>query len=177
MSLSIITTAIPAHFSPQSRVWIYAANRTLTEQESNLATERMKAFVSSWTAHGAPVQGIGIVLLNRFLVLVADETLTHVSGCSTDSSVRMMQALQEELSIDLFNRTLLSFYHNNQVFSLPIAELSTAIAEGKINGDTLFFDHVVGTRQAFESGWLQPARKSWLVNRFPALQEKAIGYS
>lgn len=176
MSLSIISTAIPAHFSPQSRVWVYAANRTLTEQESNLATERMKAFVSSWTAHGAPVQGIGIVLLNRFLVLVADETMTHVSGCSTDSSVRMMQALQEELGIDLFNRTLLNFYQDEKVLTLPIAELSTAIAEGKINGDSLFFDHVVGTKDSFESGWLQPAKKSWLVNRFPALREQPIGY-
>lgn len=176
MSLSIISTAIPAHFSPQSRVWVYAANRTLTEQESNLAAERMKAFVNSWTAHGAPVQGIGIVLLNRFLVLVADETMTHVSGCSTDSSVRMMQTLQEELGIDLFNRTLLSFYQDNEILTLPIAELSTAIAEGKINGDSLFFDHVVGTKQAFETGWLQPAKKSWLVNRFPVLREQPIGY-
>ena len=176
MSLSIISTAIPSHFSPQSRVWVYAANRTLTEQESNLATERMKAFVGSWTAHGAPVQGIGIVLLNRFLVLVADETMTHVSGCSTDSSVRMMQTLQEELGIDLFNRTLLSFYQDDEILTLPIAELSTAIAEGKINGDSLFFDHVVGTKQAFETGWLQPANKSWLVNRFPVLREQPIGY-
>jgi hypothetical protein len=136
----------------------------------------MKAFVSSWTAHGAPVQGIGIVLLNRFLVLVADETMTHVSGCSTDSSVRMMQTLQEELGIDLFNRTLLSFYQDDEILTLPIAELSTAIAEGKINGDSLFFDHVVGTKQAFETGWLQPAKKSWLVNRFPVLREQPIGY-
>ncbi len=176
MHLSIIETAIPAHFSPQSRVWVYAASRELTEQESILATERMKAFVGSWTAHGAPVQGIGIVLLNRFLVLVADETLTHVSGCSTDSSVRMMQALQEELGVDLFNRTLLNFYQDEKVLTLPIAELSTAIAEGEINGDSLFFDHVVGTKVSFESGWLQPAKKSWLVNRFPALREQPIGY-
>jgi hypothetical protein len=177
MNLSLITNVIPAHFSPQSRVWVYAANRTLTEQETNLATERMKDFVSSWTAHGAPVQGIGTVIFNRFLVLAADETLTHVSGCSTDSSVRMMQTLQEELGVDLFNRTLLSFYQDDQLLSFPMATLSTAIAEGKINGDTLFFDHVVGTKQAFESGWLQPAKKSWLVNRFPELREQAIGYS
>jgi hypothetical protein len=172
MLLKEISTAIPAHFSPLSRVWIYAADRDLTAQESALAKDKMQAFVHSWTAHGAVVQGIGTVLFNRFLILAADETLTRVSGCSTDSSVHMMQDLQRELGIDLFNRTLLSFYQEGKISHFPLSLFSRAIQEGSVQPGTYFFDHTAGTKEAFENRWLLPVNESWLAKRFPELREE-----
>lgn len=176
MSLSNLENILPESFSPLSRVWIYAADRALTSEQSAIAHQRMETFVQSWTAHGAPVKGIGIVLFDRFLVLAADETMARVSGCSTDSSVRMMQQLQLELGVDLFNRTLLSFYKDGEILTLPLTELPAAIESRKITPETLFFDHTVGNKEALEKDWLKPAKKSWLIHRFPALREEAIGF-
>lgn len=176
MILSALENILPEHFSPQSRVWIYAADRSLSSDQSALAQQRMEAFVHSWTAHGAPVKGIGIVLFNRFLVLVADESITPVSGCSTDSSVRMMQQLQQELGVDLFNRTLLSFYQGDDILTLPLSELPMALTNKAINADTYFFDHTVSTKEDLLKDWLKPVKRSWLIHRFPALREEAIGY-
>jgi len=176
MQLKEIITAIPVHFSPQSRVWIYAADRELTAQESALAKNKMQAFVHSWTAHGAVVQGMGTVLFNRFLILVADETLTRVSGCSTDSSVHMMQDLQSEIGIDLFNRTLLSFYQEGGIFHLSMSQLPQAIRRGTVQAGTYFFDHTTASKEAFENRWLLPVNESWLAQRFPELREEVSGY-
>jgi hypothetical protein len=88
----------------------------------------------------------------------------------------MMQQLQQELGVDLFNRTLLPFYQDGEIFTLPLSELPAAIASRKVTPETFFFDHTVGNKEALEKDWLKPVKKSWLIHRFPALREEAIGF-
>ena len=174
MNLTEIQEAIPSHFDPQSRVWIYQSSKVLTPEQVNLALQRMSDFVHTWTAHGAQVKGVARILFQRFLLLAADESMTQVSGCSTDTSVRMMQNLQQELSIDLFNRTQLAFYQGGEIITLSLSELQAAIDQHLIGPETLFFNHVVGTKEVFLKQWLQPVKKSWLANKFPAIRGAEI---
>ncbi|MFN4974324.1 MAG: hypothetical protein ACK5GV_03660 [Bacteroidota bacterium] len=174
MNLTEIQEAIPSHFDPQSRVWIYQSSKVLTPESVNLALQRMSDFVHTWTAHGAQVKGVARILFQRFLLLAADESMTQVSGCSTDSSVRMMQHLQQELGVDLFNRTQLAFYQGGEIITLSLSELQAAIDQHLIGPETLFFNHVVGTKEVFLKQWLQPVKKSWLANKFPAIRGAEI---
>ncbi|WP_204351865.1 hypothetical protein, partial [Klebsiella variicola] len=67
-------------------------------------------FVSNWISHGTPVKGYANLLFGQFIILMADETATGVSGCSTDSSVHLMKEIELRFKADLFNRQNLAFY-------------------------------------------------------------------
>ncbi len=51
----------------------------------------------SWNSHGDPVKGYANLFFGQFIILMADETASMVSGCSTDSSVRLIKAIETEI--------------------------------------------------------------------------------
>ncbi len=75
---------LPADFSADSRVWIYQCNRMLTISEALQLEGSLESFVAKWNSHGTPVKGYANLFFGQFLVLMADESATGVSGCSTD---------------------------------------------------------------------------------------------
>ena len=85
---------LPADFAADSRVWIYQSSRLFALQEVLHVEEMLKDFVHNWQSHGSPVKGYGNVFFGQFIVLMADERATGVSGCSTDSSVRLIKQIE-----------------------------------------------------------------------------------
>jgi len=53
---------LPANFHPQSKVWIYQANRTFTMNEIFDMEPLLENFVDQWKSHGAPVKGFATIL-------------------------------------------------------------------------------------------------------------------
>ena len=158
-----IFSRIPADYPPQTRVWIYQSDRTLPENEAAAIEDGLNLFCSDWKSHGAAVRGAGFLLMNRFIVLLADETRTGVSGCSTDSSVKMIRALGENYGIQFFDRLQLAFLINGSISTLPLSELSNAFNLDFINQDTPYFNNSITTLQAFKTNWMIPLKDSWLV--------------
>ncbi|MFX9089601.1 hypothetical protein ABTN55_21265, partial [Acinetobacter baumannii] len=72
--------------------------------------DMLHQFVADWKSHGTPVKGYANLLFGQFIILMADETATGVSGCSTDSSVHLMKEIESRFKVDLFNRQNLAFY-------------------------------------------------------------------
>jgi hypothetical protein len=157
---------IPQGFSPQSRVWIYQASRKLTIQEALFTDNKVSEFAEQWKSHGAPVKAFGTVLLGQFILLLADENSSTVSGCSTDGMVRMVQSLEAALKISLFDRQLLAFFVAEKVELLPMIQMPAAIESGLISADTLYFNNTVDTLQKLIDQWILPIRRSWLTSRF-----------
>ncbi|HMP30849.1 MAG TPA: hypothetical protein PKD85_14680, partial [Saprospiraceae bacterium] len=73
--------------SPQSKIWIYTSDRFLTENAVDLIQPNLEIFLENWSSHGSPIFNYGNLYYNKFLVLFADETRSHASGCSIDKSV------------------------------------------------------------------------------------------
>lgn len=165
MSFSI---HLPPGFSPQSRVWIYQAIRPFTSEELQTATETITAFAGNWQSHGEAVKGTGIVLPEGFIILVADIAVTGVSGCSTDSSVRVIKELDNRFNAGLFDRQVLAFMVNDEVVRIPMQDLPSAIATQQVNGNTLYFNNMVQTLDELSRGWPVPAGQSWLSKKFAA---------
>ena len=94
---------------------------------------------------------------------MADETATTVGGCSTDSSVHVIKAIEEMTGVQMFNRTLLAFFVKDKVQTIPQAQLNYALENGLISMDTLYFNNLVHTKSTLETEWLQPISKSWLA--------------
>lgn len=156
---------IPEDFSPESRVWIYQSNRLFTIQEALQLEDLLSDFVNSWQSHGIPVKGYGNLLFEQFIVLMADETATGVSGCSTDSSVRLLKKIEELFSVQLFNRQLLAFVIKDKIQIFPLSQLTYAMENNFINGDTLYFNNLVGVKEELMNKWLIPMKESWLKTR------------
>jgi len=156
---------LPATFSDLSRVWIYQSSRVFTLSEALTIEKILEDFTADWKSHGTPVKGFGTLFFGQFIILMADEEVTGVSGCSTDSSVRLIKALEEEYKVSMFNRMNLAFLINEKVQLLPFTQLNYAIDKGFVNRDTLFFDNTVLTKAELMERWITPVAVSWLAKR------------
>ena len=160
---------VPAHFSPASRVWIYQSSRVFSAEETTSIQLQANQFVAQWAAHGAKVKGMALVLLNRFVILVADETQTQVSGCSTDSSIHFIQQLQTDFSTDFFNRKEIGLYVGNRIELFSLNAIPEAVEKGIITAETLCFNNLTLSLHEWRNKWIIPVANSWLVQKFPGL--------
>ncbi|MDB5253670.1 MAG: hypothetical protein JWP27_2839 [Flaviaesturariibacter sp.] len=152
-------------FPADSRVWIYQSNRLFLLSEALEIEDALTDFCAQWLSHGAKVTGYGNLFFGQFLVLMADESATGVSGCSTDSSVRFVRELGERLGVDFFQRTNLAFVRKEQLQVIPMNQLAYAYENGFITPETLFFNNTVTTKAQLETEWIVPVKSSWLAQR------------
>ncbi len=160
---------LPEDFAPDSRVWIYQSNRLFFISEALEMETMLNNFVKQWNSHGTPVKGYANLFFGRFIILMADENATRVSGCSTDSSVRLIKEIEKKYNVNMFDRQLLAFLIKEKVEQIPMSQLNYAIENNFINPDTLYFDNTVLNKKDLETKWPAPAKLTWLASRFPAL--------
>jgi hypothetical protein len=153
------------NFYPDSRVWIYQASRVFSLQEALETEELLNEFASQWKSHGTPVKGAAYLFFGQFIVLIADETATGVSGCSTDSSVRLIKDIEQRFAVNMFDRTTLAFIVKEKVQLLPLSQLQYAVDNGFISNDTLYFNNLVQTKEELENKWIIPIKESWLTRK------------
>ena len=145
-----------------SRTWVYLSDRRLTGGELMEAEEFLADFCSGWKVHSQSLPASYTILENHFVVLVADESGLSVSGCSIDSSVHMLKALQERIKADFFNRNLVPFEMDGQVVLINRRELQQRLAASQWGEDTTTFNMLSGTLKEIRRNWRVPARESWL---------------
>lgn len=156
---------IPEDFDDSSRVWIYQASRIFALPEALQIESILEDFVENWKSHGTPVKGYANLVFGQFVIFMADETATGVSGCSTDSSVRVVKEIEQLFNNNMFDRLTLAFLHNEKVQMLPIQQLSYAIENGFISGETIYFNNLVQTKKDLLNNWMVPVKNSWLASR------------
>ena len=153
------------NFSPDSRVWIYQSRRLITLSEALAVEDLLNDFTDKWLSHGTPVKGAGYLFFGQFIILMADEKATGVSGCSTDSSVRLIKDIEQRFGLNMFDRTTLAFLVKDKVQLLPLSQLQYAFDNRFIDSHTLYFNNLVQTKVELENNWLIPIKDSWLSKR------------
>ena len=159
-----MNTSIPNSLSPLSKVWIYQSNRLFTESEAATVTHKINEFVKAWTAHKLQVSGAGVLLYNRFIVLMADESQVGVSGCSVDASVHFIRAIGQEFEVNFFDRWNIAYKKDEEVLSCPRAEFEQLVEQGAITDNTTVFNNLVQTKAELETKWEITYKDSWLKN-------------
>jgi len=150
-----------------ARVWIYACNRELTEDEVQLVIDTSAEFLKAWNTHGTAMRARVLVLYNRFLIVLADENHIKASGCSIDSSVRYVQSLESTLNVTFFDRMLVTYRNSGgEIGSLPMSEFQEKITQGEITADTVVFNNLVDRAELLFTDWEVPASKSWHARLF-----------
>jgi hypothetical protein len=144
-----------------ARVWIYQSDREFTSKEVEIVSLKAVDFINQWTRHGDDLKGSFTFKYNQFLILAVDETFNTVSGCSIDSSVRFIQALEKELQLDLMNKMNVTFKDNEHINLVKLADFQRFAKEQKITSETIVFNNMVATKEDFENNWEIPAKESW----------------
>jgi hypothetical protein len=156
---------LPGDFNDNSRVWIYQSSRSFNHSEILQVQNLLDNFVTSWKSHGVPVKGHANILFSQFIVLMADENATGVSGCSIDSSVHVLQQIEQQYEVDLFNWQLLAFIVNDKVEIISRQQINQAVENNFIISQTLFFNNVITTKRELEEKWIIPVSESWLKTK------------
>src|SRR5258708_29262461 len=98
---------LPADFAGDSRVWIYQSPRLFMISEALQIEEMLENFVREWHSHGTPVKGHANLLYGQFIVLMADESASVVSGCCPASSVRWLKKIAKKFNQPMIDRRYL----------------------------------------------------------------------
>ena len=157
---------LPKEYNSNSRVWIYQSKRAFTIEETIKIEELLTSFTSKWQSHGDTVKGYGNLFFGHFIILMADETASGVSGCSTDSSVRLIKNIEQDFRVEMFDRQSLAFIVNERIQLIPLSDISSALESKFINPDTLYFDNTVPDKTALIEKWIVPIKESWLSKKF-----------
>jgi hypothetical protein len=162
---------LPEEFDPSSRVWVYQSSRLFLVSEAFKIEEMLHSFLVSWNSHGVPVKGYAHLFFGQFILLMADEKASMVSGCSTDSSVHLIKEIEKHFQVQLFDRQLLAFFIKDKVQLLPLSQLEFGVTSGLIRPETLYFNNTILTKSELENNWIIPLKESWLAKRisFPQL--------
>lgn len=156
---------IPTDLAAKSRVWIYQSSRLFLISEALEMEDILQQFIANWKSHGAKVKGYANLFFGQFIVLIADETLTGVGGCSTDSSVHLIKSLADKFNVQLLDRQQLAFVVKEKIQLLPLNQVDYAVENNFINGDTLYFNNTVLTKKELFENWIIPVKESWLAKR------------
>ena len=153
--------------NPQSKIWIYQADRNLTEAEKQEIETKTQDFVRQWAAHGNQLAATAEVRHNRFVILMVDETMAGASGCSIDSSVHFIQSLGTAYQIDFFDRLQIAYLDQttDSIQSFTLKDTTNLLENGTINQDTLVFSNHIKTKAELDNAWLLPIKDTWLKSK------------
>lgn len=150
-----------------ARIWIYQANRAITDSERHEIENTLKPAVSQWAAHGASLLASVKVLHNRFVIIALDENQNEASGCSIDASTRWFKELGNRLNIDFFDRSQ-AYVDGDEIKTFSIFQPKKAIESGLISPDTIIFvnNNNIHTLADLAGQWKVKASESYLKRFF-----------
>lgn len=152
--------------SSKARIWIYQADRALSEEEVNQIEASGREFSDGWEAHGKTLYASIKVFHQQFIVISVDESINMTTGCSIDSSVAFIRGVVNDFQIDLFGRSKVAFLVDNEVYLVSLQNIKSKVEEGTIAEETFTFNNLLTDKESFEKQWLTPAKNTWLSRYF-----------
>lgn len=151
------------NIASSAKVWVYQSSTIFTSEQLTHINTKLSGFVGQWSSHGDKVEGFYEVIDNRFLVVIADESDVMVTGCSIDSSVRVMKELEQDIGVQLLDKSLVAFQNGSEeVFLVGIAQIPSAVAESKITKDTFVYNNAISNYADYKTKWKVKASDSWV---------------
>ncbi len=144
-----------------SRVWIYQANRSFTEDELGQIQKELDTFITDWTAHGANLKAGYEIRYKRFLVLALDQSLNAASGCSIDASVHFIQGLEKKYNVELLDKMNVSYKSGEYIAYKPLVDFKKMARQKAVSPSTIVFNNLVANKGEYLEHWEVPASESW----------------
>ncbi|RRQ48865.1 ABC transporter ATPase [Maribacter algicola] len=144
-----------------SRVWIYQANRSFSEQELLEIKKDLNLFLENWTAHGKDLKAGFEIKYNRFLVISLDQSGQSATGCSIDASVHFIQQLEKKYNVELLDKMNVTFKQGEYIAYKTLLDFKAMAKQKSISKNTIVFNNLVATKGEYLEHWEVPASESW----------------
>lgn len=145
----------------ESRVWIYQANRSFSEDELQEIQSKLDIFIENWTAHGSDLQAGYSIKYKRFIVLGLNQNLNSATGCSIDASVHFIQQLEKDYKVDLMDKMNVSYKQGDFVAYKTLTDFRKMAKDKAVSKNTIVFNNLVNNIAEFNENWEVPASESW----------------
>jgi hypothetical protein len=150
--------ALPSH----ARLWIFAAERSLTPRERDYLLQTVDGFLDQWRAHGHPLTSARDLRYDRFLFIGVDETTEGASGCSVDALVRDIKRVESTLGLALVDHSPVLYREGEAIVRLPRDEFAERARTGAVTPETVVFNNTLTRVEDLQHDkWETPASKSW----------------
>ena len=144
-----------------SRVWIYQANRSFTDEELEEIHHKLTEFISVWASHGKDLQAGFEIKYKRFIVIALNQDIQAATGCSIDSSVAFIQQLEQDYNVDLLDKMNVSFKQGEFVAYKPLTDFRKMAKDKAVSKNTIVFNNLVTNIAEYKENWEVPASESW----------------
>ncbi len=145
----------------ESRVWIYQANRSFTDEELSEITFKLDIFIQQWTAHGTDLQSGYEIKYKRFIIIALNQNLNKATGCSIDASVNFIQQLEKDYNVDLLDKMNVSYKQGEFVAHKTLLDFKKMAKEKAVSKNTVVFNNLVTNIAEYKESWEVPASDSW----------------
>jgi hypothetical protein len=150
--------ALPSH----ARMWIFAAERSLTSRERDYLLQTVDAFLDQWRAHGHPLTSARDLRYDRFLFIGVDEAAEGASGCSVDALLRDIKRLEQTLQLSLIDHSPVLYRDGEAIVRLPRDEFAERVRTGAVTPDTVVFNNTLTRVEDLQNDrWETAASRSW----------------
>ena len=144
-----------------SRVWIYQASRSFTEDELKEISNKLDTFIEHWTAHGSDLQSGYCIRYKRFIIIGLNQDINAATGCSIDASVYFIQQLEKGYNVDLMDKMNVSYKQGEFVAYKTLLEFKKMAKDKAVSKNTIVFNNLVTNIAEFNENWEVPAQDSW----------------
>lgn len=149
-----------------SRVWVYQSSRSFTKDEKEFIQKKLSGFCENWNTHGSLMPTSFDIRFDQVIILAVDESQLGASGCSIDSSVRILKEIEEKFGLDLLNQGKVSYLVNKDTLEVnPLFGIKSKVEQGFLLQETIVLNPVVSQKADLNDKWLISAKDSWL-NKF-----------
>ena len=156
-----------------SRVWMFGAQRLMSEEEIQHLNHSLADFVSSWQAHGNLLTADYCILHRCVIVVAVDELQEAPSGCSIDKVFHLLQSQKEKYDLDFFQRTLVWLIHENDLCILNRQEVQAGIDSGEIHPNSLAIHMLANRLGDLKNGGIAlPLSESWIAPKLKFIHER-----
>lgn len=153
------------NLSASSKIFIFQADKILSESEVELINNQLNKFIPQWSSHGASLKADFFVSSHLFIIIGVDENFAELGGCSKDAMNREIQTIGNDIKVDFFNRLNTAYLTpNNEIKLVNLADFKAMMKKDEINMHTKVFNNLIETKADLESNWLVEVKKSWHKN-------------
>ncbi len=145
----------------ESRIWIYQSNRKFSDDEIAEIEIDLKKFLENWAAHGTSLESSFDLRYNRFIILAVNQEVQAATGCSIDSSVEFIQALEKKYNVDLLDKMNVTFKQGEHIAHKPLLDFKKMVKDKSVTENTVVFNNLINTVQEYNESWEVPAIDSW----------------
>lgn len=149
------------NLNKSSRIWIYQSDRIFDEKTEHEITDILNQFNKNWNAHHQKLHSDYLIKYHAFIILIVDESAVSASGCSIDSSVKIIKEIESKFDLNFFNRNIVAYKKDNEIVLDTFETFQSKIDAGIINSDTIVFNNLINKLEDLETNWEVPISKSW----------------